>query len=356
MPSPQKIGVLTFHRCINYGSYWQARHLVEGLRQRGKDAVLLDHHSTRVNRAEWKCALSPLLPARTPRSDHRLYARKTRKFIQAFGELPRSRPFALENPAEMESYDLVVVGSDEVWNLRHPWYGGAPLFFGEGLKAQRVAAYAASFGNQNASEGLDPSWAGKLQNFARLSVRDENSRRLVRNAMGHEPSIVLDPCLQFGSLTAPENAVREDGRVLVYGHSFPGWYQQTVRQHAKARGLRLVSIGYRNDWADEQVLTAGPEEFAQAMAEASVVATNFFHGCVFAILNGKPFLCAGSEYRFNKISDLLAMLGAGERLATEDTPEHECARLLDEPLSTAATRSINELREVSSAYIDDVLH
>ena len=31
-----KIGVLTFHRCINYGSYWQARSLVEGLRSRGR--------------------------------------------------------------------------------------------------------------------------------------------------------------------------------------------------------------------------------------------------------------------------------------------------------------------------------
>ena len=30
-----KVGVLTFHRCINFGSYWQARCLVEGLRSRG---------------------------------------------------------------------------------------------------------------------------------------------------------------------------------------------------------------------------------------------------------------------------------------------------------------------------------
>ena len=53
----KKIGVLTFHRCINYGSYWQARCLVEGLRARGHDAVLLDHDSPQVNRAEWRCAL-----------------------------------------------------------------------------------------------------------------------------------------------------------------------------------------------------------------------------------------------------------------------------------------------------------
>src|SRR3546814_1913962 len=70
MSRPRKIGVLTFHRCINYGSYWQARCLVEGLRQRGHDAVLLDHDSPLVNRAEWRCALRPLLPTPTPKTDY----------------------------------------------------------------------------------------------------------------------------------------------------------------------------------------------------------------------------------------------------------------------------------------------
>jgi hypothetical protein len=54
MARAQRIGVLTFHRCINYGSYWQARCLVEGLRERGHDAVLLDHNSACTNVAEWR--------------------------------------------------------------------------------------------------------------------------------------------------------------------------------------------------------------------------------------------------------------------------------------------------------------
>ena len=33
-------GVLTFHRCINYGSYWQARCLMEGLRRRAASDAL----------------------------------------------------------------------------------------------------------------------------------------------------------------------------------------------------------------------------------------------------------------------------------------------------------------------------
>src|SRR4051812_31023111 len=84
------IGVLTFHRCINYGSYWQARCLVEALRARGHQAVLLDHESRRINRAEWTCAFRPLLPLEVPKADYPLYREKIRRFFRACEALPRS--------------------------------------------------------------------------------------------------------------------------------------------------------------------------------------------------------------------------------------------------------------------------
>ena len=158
----RKVGVLTFHRCINYGSYWQARCLVEGLRAAGHDAVLLDHVSERVNRAEWRCALSPILPAPTTAPDRRLYRVKVDRFLDAFAGLPLSAPFDLDEPGGMEPCDLVIVGSDEVWNLRHPWYGRHRLFFGDGLRANRLASYAASFGNHDVHDGLDPGWRAAL--------------------------------------------------------------------------------------------------------------------------------------------------------------------------------------------------
>src|SRR5437868_12260896 len=96
--APAMTGVLTFHRCINYGSYWQARCLVEALRARGHDAELLDHDCRCVRRAEAKCALQPKLPERTPRRELPQYRSKTRKFIDAIAALPRSRRFSLHEP------------------------------------------------------------------------------------------------------------------------------------------------------------------------------------------------------------------------------------------------------------------
>ena len=351
MTPARRIGVLTFHRCINYGSYWQARCLTEGLRRRGHDAVLLDHRSARVNRAEWRCALQPTLPAPTAPEDVPLYAKKTRRFFDAFATLPLSEPFDLEEPRLQDRFDAVVVGSDEVWNFRHPWYAGRPLFFGEGLGADRLVAYAASFGNHDAEDGVDPRWTERLSDFSAIAVRDDNSRRLIRSGLGREPEIVLDPCLQFDDLPRRPAEPWAD-RAVVYGHSFAGWFKAAVRRWADARGVRLISLGYRNDWADEQWITAGPEDFARAMASARAVITNFFHGCVFALVNARPFVSALADYRVNKVRDLIARVGAERRLVSGDSPPSAVAAALDDPLEPEIANRLSGLRRRSESWLD----
>ena len=354
MRSPCKIGVLTFHRSINYGSFWQASSLVEGLRARGHDAELLDYDCSCVRRAEIECALQPELPIRTRRGHLKDYATKARKFTEAVTSLPLSRRFSMHHPSRAGEYDAVVVGSDEVWNFRHPWFGSKPIFFGEGLRADRLVSYAASFGNHSAWNGIDPSWARKLDRFSMISVRDENSWHLVRGGTGREAAVVLDPCLQFPQ-SAASNPPTDGRYAAIYGHSFPAWLEKRIRRWADGRGLRLVSIGYVNEWADEQRVTIGPLEFAKVMAGAGAVITNFFHGCVFALLNRKPWVSAPSAYRSIKIPDLAALLGSEDRLIDEDTPDSAMAEILETPVAPQVMSRIAELRAQSNAYLDAAL-
>jgi hypothetical protein len=355
MPSLRKIGVLTFHRSINYGSYWQARCLVEGLKARGYEVELLDHDCRCVRRAELHCALQPELPKRTPRPFLNSYAAKTRKFLKAVAGLPLSRRFSLHRPDDAGDYDAIVVGSDEVWNFRHPWFGSKPIFFGERLNAGRLVSYAASFGNHSAWDGIHPDWARKLDRFSGISVRDENSFHLVRGATGCEPTLVLDPCLQFPDIAAPAGKPARGDYALVYGHGFPGWLKRRIRRWTKKRELRLVSIGYLNDWADEQLIDAGPVQFAELMAGAGAVVTNFFHGCVFALLNRKPWVSAPSAYRSIKIPDLVSVLGAEQRLIDERTPDDAIGELLEMPLQPEVASTIDGLRARSDDYLDAAL-
>ena len=355
MASPLKIGVLTFHRSINFGSYWQARCLVEGLRARGHRAELLDHDCKQVRRAEVCCALQPELPRRTPRALLKSYAAKTRKFARAVAALPLSRSFSLHEPEGTGDYDVIVVGSDEVWNFRHPWYGSKPIFFGEKLRAKRLVSYAASFGNHSAWDGIDPDWARKLDRFSRISVRDQNSWHLVHGGTGREPELVLDPCLQFYDAASLKEQFTRGHYAVIYGHGFPAWLGRRLRAWADKRKLTLVSLGYRNDWADDQLVNAGPIEFAALMADAQAVITNFFHGCVFALLNGKPWVSCPSDYRSIKIPDLAATLGAEYRVIDERTPSATMSELLRTPVQPAVSERIEALRARSDAYLDEAI-
>ena len=329
-----RIGVATFHASINYGSYWQARCLVEGLRTLGHDAVLMEHRSDSVTSRELRNAFQPELPERTARRHLPALGRKVRAFAAAVAALPRSAPFPLDRPEEAEPFDAVVVGSDEVWNFSHPWFGGRRLFFGEGVRPARLISYAASFGNHDAAWGVDAPWAERLRRFDALSVRDENSRAIVRGATGHDPAVVVDPCLAFPKVL-PDAAPPTGRYVLLYGHGLPLWLAQAMRRRADREGARLVSVGYPHALADEEATDAGPFEFARWVAGAEAVATSFFHGSVFALHYGRPLIAAASPYRRLKLEGLVAQLGAERHLVEPSIGDAGIDRLLDTPPTPA---------------------
>lgn len=350
-----KTGILTFHRCINYGSYWQARCLAEGLKTIGITAEILDHRSPRVDFAEWKCALQPVLPTPVPRSDIPLYRRKIETFFNHFDQLPLSPSFSLTDPSAIKGYDTVIVGSDEVWNLFHPWYGSYSVFYGEGIKTGRLISYAASFGNYDSTWSLDQGRAQMLRRFERLSVRDDNSVSIIKNSLGLEPALVLDPCLQFPGVIRNSFTPDRNGYGAVYGHNFSSHLTEQALRWARKNNMPLVSIGYRNDWADEQWLTAGPEDFNSFIRHSDAVVTNFFHGCVFALLYMKPFVCEISPYRGNKVRGLLKKIGGENHLISETMTSDYFQALLREPPGREIVETIESQRKKSAAWLNEAL-
>jgi hypothetical protein len=348
-------GVLTFHRCINYGSYWQAHCLVQALRARGLNAVLLDHRSEEVDRAEWKCAFRPTLPTPVPPEDRAPYRNKIEKFARAWCKLPLSPPFPLERPENLRPLRQVVIGSDEVWNFSHPWYASLPLFFGRDLPTDRVISYAASFGNYGHQWGLHEPFRHWLTELNAISVRDENSRTLIREGCGRDPALVLDPCLQF-PLTPTGPWRGPDGDYLaLYGHNFTEAFLRKVRRFAADRRLPVISIGYRNPGTEANWLEAGPEDFAHIMARAKAVATNFFHGCIFALRNHKPFVCELTPYRSHKVEGLMQAVQAEDHLLEPEAAQDRFEAALGQTPRDGIFEQIARLRRQSNAYLEAAL-
>lgn len=262
--------------------------------------------------------------------------------------------FSPARPPAFDDFDCIIVGSDEVWNFIHPWYGDEPLFFGGGLKPKRLISYAPSFGNYNATQGLPSEWAARLRRFDRVSVRDYNSAQIVRDALGVEPAMVLDPCLQFFPKTfaqAPRPAGSE--YLLVYATRLAPGFVHEVQQWARARRLRIVSMGCRQSWADISLPAAGPEEFLRGFQGARAVVTSFFHGCVFSLRFQRPFVAQVPDHRANKVNGLLRTVGAPERLIGNESSLRP--GFLDEPLSGAVLAEIERHRKTSSDYLEEAL-
>ena len=133
------------------------------------------------------------------------------------------------------------------------------------------------------------------------------------------------------------------------------WLGKLVRSWAERRGITLLSVGYSNDWAHKQLIDCAPTEFPRVIAGAHAVVTNFFHGCVFALLHGKPWAACPSDYRAIKIPDLAALLGVEQRLIDEQTPPATVAELLETPLQPEVSATIDRLRARSNGYLDAAL-
>lgn len=348
----RKIGLLTFHRCINYGAYWQTRCLADALAGDGHDVEVLDYASPRYFLNEVRHALRPVRPA--ARRDLIGLMAKTVKFMRAQQRMNRTPMFSPAQPPSFSDFDLIVVGSDEVWNLNHPWLGGLPLFFGESLAPKRLVAYGASFGNYDATKGLAPEWIDRLQRFDRISVRDLNSNELLERHVGRSATLVLDPCLLSPCAPWPAGGNAKSPYLLVYGHNFTRGLIAEARQWARARHLSIVSIGYRNDWADMSVLSTGPLEFIRAVESAAAVVTTYFHGCIFALRFARPFVAQLSDYRANKIRGLLKVLDAEHRIHDPSRPGQITERL-STPIEAEILASIALHRARSTAFLNACL-
>jgi hypothetical protein len=360
---PTSVGIMSMQRIRNYGSSLQAyglRRLLESTGGRTQ-VSFVDYRPGRVLVAEEQPATEREVRSRTRarlsklsgfRDDPRaatkyLYHRKTyeRRFFPLIG-LPRE-------PSYGGNFDLLVIGSDEVFNCMQSArdVGYSPDLFGYGSHADRIISYAASFGNTTLDRlresGVEHEIRDGLRRFERISVRDENSAAIVEYLIGHRPDIHLDPVLMFDFSTleprVPKSTRIPYPYVLVYGYSdrFSGSENAAVVQYAKSIDARIVCIGGMQGCCDKYV-DCDPFELLAYFRDAQAVVTDTFHGAIFAIINERPFAAivresVGSSYgNEEKLGFLLSDLGLHEsRVGSSDQIQEVLERPIDyQPVGT----------------------
>ena len=156
-----KVGIMTMHRIVNYGSFLQAFGLMKIIESLGHQASFVDYSIDK-----------PIFKSKT---DKVVYVKKSflKRILKLATVVPffsyimppvyeysvvSNRIYALESKKHLmvsnkkiysPCVDVLVIGSDEVFNCTqtNPDVGYSLELFGKNANANKVCTYAASFGN-----------------------------------------------------------------------------------------------------------------------------------------------------------------------------------------------------------------
>jgi len=236
----------------------------------------------------------------------------TKKKIRTF----MTKELELNASTAQNTYDHVIVGSDEVFN--HSKAVRLQLH-GEVKQARNVFTYAASCGSACAGdvEMTDRQRVkDAMKHFSAMSVRDTATEKYVSQFYDGTIERHLDPVLAGDLYLQKHRKVFLKKYLLVYAYGQrirTAKEIEAIRNFARAKGLKTVAIGGSQFWCD-LYLPVSPFRALDYFHFADYVITDTFHGAIFSVINHCRFAVIVRKTNACKLSSLLKDLGLEERI------------------------------------------
>ena len=246
-----------------------------------------------------------------------------------------------------------IVGSDQVWRgIYARGIENLPFFFlsfATQEQRRRSFAYAASFGTDEWEGTPDETeeCARLIKDFKAVSVREHSGIRICREVFGVDAVQMPDPTL----LLEPEDYSRLIRRwwtrrlhtpsMAVYLLDETEEKNQLSQAVAEQAGLYPQQLTAHGDAprAMDRIPLSIPQ-WLRCIRDAECVLTDSFHGCVFAIIFNKPFVCLGNESRgAARFDSLLGTFDLQNRLLINPTPE-QVTECMNSPIDWERVNSI----------------
>jgi len=215
---------------------------------------------------------------------------------------------------ELSKFDYVVVGSDQVWNPNN--LHGTDYYFSPHTSKNQNIAYAPSFGIEDLLDEYKKQYKKWLGNFEYLSVREEAGQKIIKDLLGIEVPVLVDPTLlltkdEWLKIAKSHEHKPSNKYLLTY---YLGEEKKKnlkfIKQYAKDNNLELVQLG---DIKDKKRYTADPSEFIDYFNDATMIFTDSFHGSVFSIIFKKPFVVFKRGNMNSRIDTLLSKFNLENR-------------------------------------------
>ena len=362
-----KIGTITFHGSHNYGSMLQAYALREYVKkllnsfQIPCDYQIINYRSetqTNIYQTPRPGNLKNLVKWLMYLSYKKQLDTQYRKFEDFITDrLHPTEAFSHSDrlPEIASHFDVLIAGSDQIWNVRARDFDIAYLL---PECPNKKISYAASLGplSINWKNYHPEKYSNLLKNFSSVSVREEKSYEMLREILPEKHVEILpDP-----TFLLDEHAWRKIQSDMNPGKYILFYCLEPSKEHiriakllSKKLGLPVVATKYRNkdDYFNPFIkqYDAGPCDFLSLIDHAAVVLTSSFHGTVFSLIYGKPFYVINAM-EDGRIRDILKLFGAEKNNLSFGIQDVEA------PLAVRNTESVIRCeKEKARAYLTAAL-
>ncbi len=317
------IGILSMQQVPNYGSFLQAYGLKTTLENLGHHVNFIDiipgeqlPQFKQDKLTNLKKGLKRLLcrnPFKMVYYSLKFHKRYKTEFVK----------FLYKDNIEVEKYDCVVIGSDEVFNIaQSTWFGFSRQLFGDGLPTKKIISYAACCGATTIYKLNELGLAKEVENmlktnFSAISVRDENSMQVIKTLTGNDSIKNIDPVLLYDfTKEIPEKTPHSNKHYMLI-YTYPARMSnpeeiKAIKAYARKNNLEIVAMSDYFDWVDT-VVTPTPFEVLAYFRDAQCIVTDTFHGTVMSIIQNKPFATIVRNMNSNKLTGLLNQFSLQER-------------------------------------------
>lgn len=299
-----KIGIVTLCRVRNYGACLQAYAMKHVLQMQGHEVYFLKAYDKEFAKELLHNDLGKIRPWHIPYLLSKEV--KYRKFFKNFTELGMD---------QLKELDCVLIGSDSVWIYKYRNMRTPSTFFGL-FDHGNISAYAPSVGGTYDISNYSERQLAGLKKLKHITVRDEMTVKFVREVLGVDASLVVDPTLliDWGSVLDSELGKfkqRYGNYILLYG-GFDSEVIHSIKEYAVARNLQIVNVGGFN-WRVKNNPVVNPLEFVDLIRDSAFVLTSMFHGVMLSIALNKKFrYIAIDPQRGIKISTIIDQLNLKE--------------------------------------------
>ena len=255
------------------------------------------------------------------------------------------------NPEDNRAY---IVGSDQVWRCLHTraliYVDYFFLDFATRAERKRSISYAASFGTDE-WEGTpdETNECGRLlREFKAVSVREHSGVKICKEVFGVEAVQMPDPTLllhqsEYETIINGENTWQPERKyVAAYVLDETAGKAELLQESAGALNSQLQHLmPHSSERKRRDRFPISVPQWLRLIRDCEYFITDSFHGCVFAIIYNKPFVCLGNAGRGNaRFDTLLGTFGLEDRLLTATTPE-EIQRVLNTPIDWERVNAIH---------------